>query len=77
MISIDQNNFLCFADFFFDGLIADWMMQTKINESLDSVSTVKSQVLNTLEGLNSMERRETENVKRFKTEMEALVNGEQ
>jgi hypothetical protein len=77
MISIDQNSFLCFADFFFDGLIADWMMQTRINESLDSVSTVKSQVLNTLEGLTIMERRETENVKRFKTEIEALVNGEQ
>lgn len=77
MISIDQNSFLCFADFFFDGLIADWMMQTRINESLESVSTVKNQVLNTLEGLTFMERSETENVKRFKTEMEVLVNGEQ
>jgi hypothetical protein len=77
MISIDQNSFLCFADFFFDGLIADWMMQTKIKESLEQVSIMRNQVLNTIEGLTSMESRENDDVKKFEAEISELVNREQ
>jgi DNA repair exonuclease SbcCD ATPase subunit len=39
MIEVDMNmsGLLKFADFFFDGLIVDWMVQGKINESRDQV----------------------------------------
>lgn len=30
---LDVGDFLTFADYFFDGLIADWMVQSRINES--------------------------------------------
>ncbi|MEG0152168.1 MAG: hypothetical protein RR618_02295 [Cellulosilyticaceae bacterium] len=43
-IHIETDGFAKFADFFFDGLIADWFMQSKINTSQESVESVKYQV---------------------------------
>lgn len=57
-IRIDISEFGTFADFFFDGLIADWCMQSKINQSLDSVLSVKDRVkaaLSKLRRLKAME----------------------
>ncbi len=36
-LNIDLNDFLSFADFFFDGLIADWMVQSRINRARSQV----------------------------------------
>jgi len=36
-LNIDLNDFLSFADFFFDGLIADWMVQSRINQARSQV----------------------------------------
>jgi hypothetical protein len=36
--------FLSFADFFFDGFIADWLMQDRINTARDQVSEAKQRV---------------------------------
>lgn len=36
--SIQVSDFLTFADFFFDGIIADWMVQSKINEAKDELN---------------------------------------
>lgn len=44
----DMDGFAKLADFFFDGLIADWYMQSKINNSYNSVSNVKNQVTSTI-----------------------------
>jgi hypothetical protein len=35
-IDIDIGSFLTFADYFFDGLIVDWVVQSRIGHSLDS-----------------------------------------
>jgi hypothetical protein len=35
-IDLDIGSFLTFADYFFDGLIVDWVVQSKIGRSLDS-----------------------------------------
>jgi len=35
-IDLDISSFLTFADYFFDGLIVDWVVQSKIGRSLDS-----------------------------------------
>ena len=40
----DIGGFLGFADYFFDGLITDWMVQGKIRDSLDSVRASGRQV---------------------------------
>lgn len=54
-ISIETDGFAKFADFFFDGLIADWCMQSRINDSQESVREVQNQVERVMSKLNSME----------------------
>jgi chromosome segregation ATPase len=39
-IDINIGSFATFADYFFDGLISDWVVQSKISDSLDSVCSV-------------------------------------
>ena len=53
-IRFETDGFAKFADFFFDGLIADWFMQSKINNSYDSVSDVKNQVNSVLYKLQQL-----------------------
>ncbi len=53
-ITFSMDGFGKFADFFFDGLIADWCMQSKIKESLDSVRNVQYQVQEVLDKLERM-----------------------
>ena len=56
-IRVDVNGFLTFADFFFDGIIADWLVQSRISEARDQVSTAKARVLEILADLHSWESR--------------------
>jgi hypothetical protein len=49
-IAID--GFSKFADFFFDGLIADWVVQNRINNSLESVRSSRNQVAGLLQNLD-------------------------
>ncbi len=41
---IDIGGFLTFADFFFDGVIADWLVQSKIQNARKQLSDAISQV---------------------------------
>lgn len=34
---VDIGSFLTFADFFFDGLVADWMVQSRLKDAYDEV----------------------------------------
>lgn len=43
-VALDIGGFSKFADFFFDGLIADWVVQTKISEATSACSSTKSKV---------------------------------
>ncbi|NLO84288.1 MAG: hypothetical protein GX096_02510 [Clostridiales bacterium] len=54
-INIRVGDFLSFADYFFDGIIADWMVQKKINEAksqvmeaIGKVNQIRSQLQNLL-----------------------------
>jgi len=49
---VDVSSFETFADYFFDGLIADWIVQSKIERSLDNSKAVYRQIVQILEGLN-------------------------
>ncbi|WMJ86531.1 hypothetical protein [Anaerocolumna sp. MB42-C2] len=53
-IHIEIEGFAKFADFFLDGLISDWVIQSRINESLDSVRNVKDEVNNVLNKLEKL-----------------------
>jgi len=72
-IHIETGGFAKFADFFFDGLIADWFMQSKIKNSQESVSQAKSQVQSVLSKLSSLESRESSRIKKVETEIKELI----
>jgi DNA repair exonuclease SbcCD ATPase subunit len=42
--SIDLSNLTRFADYFFDGLITDWVIQNQIDDSLEQVRAYKYQI---------------------------------
>lgn len=43
-LNLNISDFLTFADFFFDGLITDYLVQSKINEARKQVWTAIKQV---------------------------------
>lgn len=50
-LNIDVGGFLSFADFFFDGVVADWLVQSKINEArrqVDRAIQMVQQIINRL-----------------------------
>ncbi|GAA0719692.1 hypothetical protein GCM10008905_08070 [Clostridium malenominatum] len=59
-IDINVGSFATFADYFFDGLISDWVVQSRINDSLNNVYATSDNVnklLNVLgRNLNDFER---------------------
>ncbi len=72
-ICIETDGFAKFADFFFDGLIADWFMQSKIHSSQESVSRVKSQVEDVLSMLSHLENEEASSIEKLEKEINNLV----
>lgn len=51
---VDIDGFLSFADFFFDGIIADWLVQSRIQESREQVEEAIDMVTEILEDLDRM-----------------------
>lgn len=52
-IRIETGDFLAFADYFFDGLIADWMMQSRINDAKKQVDDAIQKVETVLRRLRA------------------------
>ena len=48
-INIEMGDFLAFADYFFDGFFADWLVQARINDARDKI--IDS--INRLQGLRN------------------------
>lgn len=61
-IIFQTDGFGKFADFFFDGLIADWCMQSRIKETMDSVQKVRGQVQEVMNRLNHIKNAEIEKI---------------
>ncbi|MDD3204540.1 MAG: hypothetical protein PHS74_02215 [Lachnospiraceae bacterium] len=53
--NVDIGSFLTFADFFFDGLIADWFVQSKISQAKKQVDTGIGNINAILSQLHRME----------------------
>ncbi|MGV3466339.1 MAG: hypothetical protein ACO1OT_13730 [Heyndrickxia sp.] len=71
-LQIEISSMLKFADFFFDGLIVDWMVQGKIRESLQQAEVQQSKLNNILAELKSqLKENETklESVKEARKEL--------
>ena len=43
-IQIDIGSFATFADYIFDGLIVDWIVQSKINKSLETAIRISERI---------------------------------
>ena len=54
-IHVNIGDFLTFADFFFDGLIADYMVQSRIQQARDQVNQAITQVEGILSELRQAE----------------------
>ncbi len=72
-IHIDTDGFAKFADFFFDGLISDWFMQSKIRNSYESVLAVRNQAENIIIKLKKIELSEEESINSLKIDLENLI----
>lgn len=72
-IIINIDGFTKFADFFFDGIFADWMVQSRINDSLDSVLKVKSNVDEILIRLKQMQTNEENTMTSVKESLKNYV----
>ena len=53
-IQVNIDGFLRFADYFFDGLFADWAVLDKINQSQNQVKQTKQQVIDVINRLNGL-----------------------
>lgn len=70
-VSID--GFLRFADYFFDGLFADWAVMDQINQSQQQVRSTRSQIAQVLSRLDEMLQSAQAEQSAAQTELDALV----
>jgi len=74
-IRFETDGFAKFADFFFDGLIADWYMQSKIDNSYESIANVKNQVESTIFKLQQIENEGKQYLERLENELKNIIIG--
>ena len=72
-MQVNVDGFLRFADYFFDGLFADWAVGDKISQSMNSVSSTKSQISRTLDKLSNMESAADGEIARLKLQLDDLI----
>ncbi len=70
-VSID--GFLRFADYFFDGLFADWAVGDKIAQSQNSVQNTKGQITRMLDRLSSMEAAADQQILSLRNQLETFI----
>lgn len=69
-LQVNVDGFLRFADYFFDGLFADWAVLDKISQSKSQVQGTKNQIESVLSRLSSM----TEETQREQAEIKDKFN---
>lgn len=72
-INIEINGFTKFADFFFDGLISDWVVQSKIHKSQESVNKVRREVNTVLSKLSIMLDNDKTEITNLKNELAETI----
>ncbi len=73
--SVQLDGFTRFADFFFDGLLMDWVVQSRINESLRSIQNARGQVGQLLHWLGSRVTESHAELQRLQAERRRYVEG--
>lgn len=69
----DIGKFETFADYFFDGLISDWVVQARIDRSLDNARDVARRLDNVLAKLDGRKKALEDQINQLKESKNALV----
>ena len=72
-VQVNIDGFLRFADYFFDGLFADWAVGNRISQSVSSVSGTKHKITQTLEKLEKMQTAADSEIRRLKAQLDELI----
>ena len=72
-LHVTIDGFLHFADFFFDGLLADWMVLDRISESRGRVMHTSSSISSVLSRLQRLDREAAEREQTIQKAIDALV----
>ena len=72
-MQVNIDGFLRFADYFFDGLFADWAVGDKISQSMNSVSSTRDKISRTLDKLNEMEKAADRGITSLKQQLDELI----
>lgn len=75
MDPVNVDGFLLFADYFFDGLIADWCVLSRISDSKKSVTQIKSQLHTALSRLKLLYTRQEKEITERKQQLDGMVCG--
>ncbi len=72
-LQVNIDGFLRFADYFFDGLFADWAVGDKISKSQNSVQSTKSQITQMLDKLCGMEASVDQKILSLRAQLEEMI----
>ncbi len=68
-LAVDMDAFTGFADYFFDNLITDWIVQSKINQSLDACRNMFDQISVLMIRLRELDAATTAKYKNYEQEL--------
>ena len=74
-MQVNVDGFLRFADYFFDGLFADWTVLDRIGQSQSQVSQTRSQIETVLSRLDAMTEAVSREQAEVKSRLDALARG--
>ena len=72
-MQVNIDGFLRFADYFFDGLFADWAVGDKISQSKSSVAGTTNQINQMLAKLSNMESSADREIANLKAQLDDLI----
>ena len=72
-MQVNVEGFLRFADYFFDGLFADWAVGDRISEAQSSVMSVRHKIEQAMHKLTDMEQAAEKQIAALKAKIEELV----
>ena len=72
-MQVNIDGFLRFADYFFDGLFADWAVADRISESMSAVQKTKDQIGRLVDRLTKMRENAERQEKNLRARADALV----
>ena len=72
-LEVRVDGFLKFADFFFDGLLADWMVRDRINGSVEQVQEVRKSIEKIMDRLRSIGHQIEGELQRLEVQIEEMA----